>query len=68
MTLPSTQDFTMSKYIQIVEDRVKELELIVSMTPIVKSFTAQNRLTEAKKILELLKENKIEPNCRTMAG
>jgi len=46
----------MSKHIQIVEDRVKELELIVSMTPIAKSFTAQNRLTEAKKILELLKE------------
>ncbi len=45
----------MVNMIKIVIDRVKELESLVEMLPVNKSFTAQSRLIEAKHILELLK-------------
>lgn len=42
--------------IKIVKERIKELEELVSRTPIEKSFAAQSRLTEAKYILRLLED------------
>lgn len=45
----------MQKAIEIVKQRIKELESIVGMTKVKISFAAQSRLTEAQKILELLK-------------
>lgn len=45
----------MQKAVEIVESRIKELEQVVKMTKLKNSFTAQARLVEAQKILELLK-------------
>ena len=40
--------------LEIVKLRIKELEEIISMLPVSKTFTAQSRLIEAKHILDLL--------------
>jgi hypothetical protein len=41
-------------YIQVIEDRIKELKELISRTPIRKTFTLQARLVEAEHILSLL--------------
>lgn len=48
----------MKESIEIVEARIYELQTLIGLLPNSKSFMAQARLIEAKKILELLKENK----------
>jgi hypothetical protein len=40
----------------IIEQRVKELERLVEITPINKSFSLQSRLVEAKHILDLVNQ------------
>jgi len=41
---------------EIVEQRIKELERLVEITPINKSFSLQSRLVEAKHILDLINQ------------
>ena len=41
---------------EIVEQRIKELERLVEITPINKSFSFQSRLVEAKHILDLINQ------------
>ncbi len=43
--------------LDIVQNRIKELEVVVENTPIGKSFTAQTRLIEAKHIFTLLRQS-----------
>jgi len=45
-------------YIQIVEERIKELKELIAKTPIRKTFNLQSRLIEAEHILALLKTQK----------
>ena len=44
--------------LNIVNGRIKELERLITITPLNKSFTVQSRLIEARYILTLIQQKK----------
>ena len=42
---------------QLINNRIKEIEKLITILPIHKSFAMQSRLVEAKYILELIKQH-----------